>query len=263
MTGTEANWRQQNLGALHCIEFAASFLINWTGRVVMLIVPVGLIWFAKNLSEIADGDSDAPTSYEDAFQPLWLAEISLLAFFAIVGIGFFAMMTIEASGVYPATSKWKTFFDYNQPFTSLFTNDGFFVNMDIQAQLYMTLNTMQWIICLSVTSYFLPYKLDEDDYVTSWDTVFAPIWAGYGMQYLLILFVFLISGNSDLEEDICLVVLIGSAVMIPIFVTTILMHVKLAGSSMSWMEVFIPMIIESSLLTCVMIVLFGVFINDI
>ena len=39
---------------------------------------------------------------------------------------------------------------------------------------------------------------------------------------------------------------------IPAFVTTILMHVKLANGGLSWMDVFIPMIVQHSLILCVM-----------
>ena len=38
---------------------------------------------------------------------------------------------------------------------------------------------------------------------------------------------------------------------IPTFVTMILMHVKLANGGLSWMDVFIPMIVQHSLSACV------------
>ena len=50
---------------------------------------------------------------------------------------------------------------------------------------------------------------------------------------------------------------------IPTFVTMILMHVKLANGGLSWMDVFIPLIVQHSLFVCAGLVgIIVILIND-
>ena len=133
-------------------EFLSHCITSYTFRITSIMCCVGLIWFATNLSTIDEGDS-----YKEAFKPLWFAEASLGLMGLAIWIGI-ALFKCDS----------EQFIDQSQPFhdANFGSDDSDMLNLFIGlAQI--------WVVCLSVSSVLLPYKLDDDDSF-SWNEIFAP-----------------------------------------------------------------------------------------
>ena len=134
-------------------EFLSHCITSYTFRITSIMCCVGLIWFATNLSTIDEGDS-----YKEAFKPLWFAEASLGLMGLAIWIGI-ALFKCDS----------EQFLDQSQPFhgANFGSDDSEMMNLFIGlAQI--------WVVCLSVSSVLLPYKLDDDDSF-SWNEIFAPV----------------------------------------------------------------------------------------
>ena len=246
---SSSKWRYEsdipNLRTMPGTDFIAHFIVQWSSRVVMVICFVCLILFAMNLSAIGDGDDDAPASYKEAFRPLWLAEISLGYLCVAFVIGFLFLLMNGPSGYDTFSRARLRFLRKMQPFRDIEVSDS----EDIFVS-FMLVLALIWIICLSVTSVLLPYKLDDDDSY-SWENVLTPVWIAYVLQFAIFVLCVKVSDNSDSSLMIYFLMLLN----LPTFVTVILLHIKLAKGGLSWLEVFIPLIIQHSLSICVPIVL--------
>ena len=101
----------------------------------------------------------------------------------------------------------------------------------------------------------LVHSIDE---TTNSTTTYIQIWTAYGIQFLMLCAGMCEYSHGETQTITVLIFLIN----IPTFVTTILMHTKLANGGLSWMDVFIPLIVQHSLFVCAGLVGIIILIND-
>ena len=212
-------------------DFLSHCVVQYGCRIASIIYFVCLIWFARNLSLMDEGDS-----YKEAFKPLWVAETSL----GLVGVPILIGIALYESSL-------TKFIQLQQPFRSLqIVQDEVFATI-----IYILIGAI-WVVCLSVSSVLLPCKLDDDDSFT-WNQIFSPIWVAYGTQFLLFCVIFVRTRARNAHNDNITMLASIALLNLPTFLTMLLMHVKLENGGMSWMDVFIPMIIQHSLFVCVIL----------